>query len=62
MKELERIKTTLKENNIKTRVTKYGLYIYTKYTTFFIAKFDLELKGKDSKKYNDYIVETAINL
>lgn len=62
MKELERIKKILKANDIKTRVSKYGLYIYTRYTTFFIGNFDLELKGKDSKQYNDYIVETAINL
>lgn len=62
MKELERIKTTLKANNIKTRVSKYGLYIYTKYTTFFIDNTDLKLKRKDSKQHNDFIIETAINL
>ena len=48
--ELDRIKKILKKNNIKTKKSKHGLWIYSKYTTFFIDNTDLQLKRKDSKK------------
>lgn len=60
MEELERIKKILKENNIKTRKSKNGLFIYAKYTTFYISNYDLELKGYDSLKYNNWLLETII--
>lgn len=60
--ELERIKNELKKHNIKNKKSKYGLYIYSNYTTFFIDSKDLELKRKDSQKNNDFILETVINL
>lgn len=59
--ELLRIKSELKKHNIRNKKTKYGLYIYTLYTTFFIDNFDLQLKRNDSKKNNDFIIQNAIN-
>lgn len=61
-KELQRIKEILKNNNIKNKKSKKGLWIYTPFTTFFISNYDLELKGNDSKKYNDWLINETIKL
>ncbi len=52
---IEKIRKELEE--IKTRKTKTGLYIYGKYVVYFIDNSDIQNKRKDSKEY----VENLIN-
>lgn len=60
--ELDRIKKELKKANIRNKKSKFGLWIYTKYTTFFISNDDLNLKYSKSKELNDFILDTVLNL
>ena len=48
-KNVEKVKDYLK--GLRFRKTKYGLYIYGKYTTYFLNDVDLAEYSKDSLMY-----------
>ena len=61
----------IKANNVKTikknlngckfRLTKNGLFIYGKYTTYYISNYDLEQRGQDSAYYNNMLLSAIID-
>lgn len=54
-KNVRAVKNYLK--GLKFRNAKSGLYIYCKYTTYFISRIDLEEYSKDSLMYIQQLIE-----
>lgn len=54
-KNVDAIKSNLK--GLKFRNAKSGLYIYGRYTTYFISRIDLSEYSKDSLMYTQQLVD-----